>query len=429
MAEIFISYVEEDSALAIEIAQTVERMGLSAWYYERDSIPGRSYLLQTGEELDACRVVILLISSHSLGSYQVRQEVIRAYESNKPFIPLLVDVSHEEFRQRQPEWRAALGATSSLRIPSEGINRIIPQLTRGLAALGLRSIEHDIGSAVSPAEAQVQENLQATQAEAQRQQETERARQQERQAQRTEEEKRARYAQTFREAITQYPLSKESQRALESLQREIGITPEDAMRITKPLLDEQQAERMRQQEHQAQRDREERRLIQHALYQGGPRPQTKLVAQRQETERARHKEQRDKEENENPFSSFPTELLLSHKIFLFVLLAGSFVAIIFWVAQSRGPSQAAVSFNMAGGWKVQNKDYQGALVDYTQAITIEPSYADAYRNRGKVHVALGNKSEALADFRKAAALYDRQGKTSDSYEIDKEIRSLQNAKP
>jgi tetratricopeptide (TPR) repeat protein len=72
--------------------------------------------------------------------------------------------------------------------------------------------------------------------------------------------------------------------------------------------------------------------------------------------------------------------------------------------------------------KAQNRDYQGALVDYTQAIAIERDYADAYRNRGKVYVALGKKSEALADFQKAADLYQQQGKTSDYQEILKEIK-------
>src|SRR5262245_55942467 len=125
MADIFISYVEEDARLAIEITQILEGRGFTAWYYERDSIPGRSYLLQISEAIHACSVVILLISSHSIVSYQVTAEVIRTYESNKPFLPLLVDISHAEFMQRQPEWRAALGAVVYLRIPPEGIQRLI----------------------------------------------------------------------------------------------------------------------------------------------------------------------------------------------------------------------------------------------------------------------------------------------------------------
>jgi len=161
MADIFISYAKEDASLAIEIVQTIEDRGFTAWYYERDSIPGRSYLLQTGEEINACSTVILLISSHSIVSYQVRQEVIRAYESNKPFMPLLVDISHAEFQQRQPEWRAAIGAAVSLRIPPEGVHRLLPQITKGLAVLGIQAAEHHPNSSRSPAEAQRQQEAES----------------------------------------------------------------------------------------------------------------------------------------------------------------------------------------------------------------------------------------------------------------------------
>lgn len=143
MADIFISHAEEDMRLAVDIADAMEKTGFSAWYYERDTVPGKSYLLQIGGEIETCRAVILLISSSSLSSYQVTQEIIRAYESNKPFIPLLINVSHSEFQTRQPEWRAALGATASLRIPEEGIHRIVTQITKGLFVLGIQPAEHE----------------------------------------------------------------------------------------------------------------------------------------------------------------------------------------------------------------------------------------------------------------------------------------------
>src|SRR5262245_59254033 len=139
MADIFISHVEEDASLALDLAQALEHSGFVVWYYERDTVPGRSYLLQIGEAIDGCHAVILLISSHSLVSHQVRQEVIRAYESQKPFLPLLIDVSHADFQTRQPEWRAALGAAAFLRIPPEGIRPILPQLTQGLSTFGVQA--------------------------------------------------------------------------------------------------------------------------------------------------------------------------------------------------------------------------------------------------------------------------------------------------
>jgi hypothetical protein len=46
MVSVFISHVEEDQALALEIARRLETAGFTTWYYERDSEPGISYLLQ-----------------------------------------------------------------------------------------------------------------------------------------------------------------------------------------------------------------------------------------------------------------------------------------------------------------------------------------------------------------------------------------------
>ena len=55
MATIFISHVEEDQALALEIAGGLERASYTTWYYERDSSPGPSYLLQVNGAIEACQ--------------------------------------------------------------------------------------------------------------------------------------------------------------------------------------------------------------------------------------------------------------------------------------------------------------------------------------------------------------------------------------
>ena len=135
---IFISHVEEDAEITSEIAKGLEKAGYKTWYYERDSVGGLSYLLQTMQAIERSQAVILLISPNSLSSNQVTKEVVRTHEAGKPFIPLLHGITHVEFQQRQPEWREAIGSATSVSIPKQGVSKILPRITDGLASLGVK---------------------------------------------------------------------------------------------------------------------------------------------------------------------------------------------------------------------------------------------------------------------------------------------------
>jgi hypothetical protein len=137
MADVFVSHAEEDEDIAVALVEGLEAAGYSTWHYQRDSLPGRSYLTQVAEEIDRCRAVVLIISSHSVSSRQVTTEVIRGYESQKPFIPLLVDLSHLEFQDRQPEWRAAVGAAASVRLGGRDAGPVCRRVVEGLRALSV----------------------------------------------------------------------------------------------------------------------------------------------------------------------------------------------------------------------------------------------------------------------------------------------------
>ena len=139
MSDIFISYVEENSDLAVVIAAGLEAEGYTAWYYERDSLPGPSYLLQTAREIEKSQVVVLIISPDSLGSHQVTKEVIRAHESGKPFIPILRSITHVEFSNRQPEWKEAVGSATSISVPRQGASVILPRILEGLRGMGIEA--------------------------------------------------------------------------------------------------------------------------------------------------------------------------------------------------------------------------------------------------------------------------------------------------
>ena len=95
---IFVSHAADDARVALTIALGLENAGYSTWCFEVDSVPGVSYLVQIGEAIERASAVVLVISSLALHSRQVTIEVVRAHESDKPLLPVLIDVTHEQFQ-------------------------------------------------------------------------------------------------------------------------------------------------------------------------------------------------------------------------------------------------------------------------------------------------------------------------------------------
>jgi tetratricopeptide (TPR) repeat protein len=55
-------------------------------------------------------------------------------------------------------------------------------------------------------------------------------------------------------------------------------------------------------------------------------------------------------------------------------------------------------FNFRGNAKKDVKDYEGAIADYSKAISINPDDADTYINRGNAKKNLGDYEGAMEDF-------------------------------
>jgi hypothetical protein len=137
MAHVFICHVEEDKELVGALADGLMAAGVGAWYHERDSYPGVSYLRQTSEALSTSSAIILVISSAAFANpYQMRREIIQAFEEHKEFVPILADVTVDEFKSRQPEWHSVTSGATAVRLPQGGISEPLPRLIRGLQALG-----------------------------------------------------------------------------------------------------------------------------------------------------------------------------------------------------------------------------------------------------------------------------------------------------
>ena len=136
MAQVFISYVEEDSQTAVEIAHGLEAAGYSTWYYERENAPGPSYLEEIYNAILKAQVLLVLVSPRSLESHQITIEVEQAHENAKPFIPVLFDLSHDELIH-QPRWKMCFGTTKSIELPPEGVSAILSDIVLGLKKLAI----------------------------------------------------------------------------------------------------------------------------------------------------------------------------------------------------------------------------------------------------------------------------------------------------
>jgi hypothetical protein len=106
---VFISHAEEDSAIAVELAQALEQAGFVTWYYERDGRASERFTREVPAAINQATTFLVIVSLHSLNSGEVTAEIDRAHRAKKKFLPLLLGITLAEFQQRQNEWRQAMG--------------------------------------------------------------------------------------------------------------------------------------------------------------------------------------------------------------------------------------------------------------------------------------------------------------------------------
>jgi len=130
---IFISYAEEDSDIALEIAQALRVEGYGTWTFQENNTFARSYLEEIDEAIEKSAAFLVLISPASLASEQVITEVERAYEAHKHFLPVRSGISHADFQSARGPWRMAIGTTLIVEVPSGNVSAVVPKLLKGLS--------------------------------------------------------------------------------------------------------------------------------------------------------------------------------------------------------------------------------------------------------------------------------------------------------
>jgi hypothetical protein len=136
MSQVFLSHVAQDAATARELAAGLEEAGYTTWLYERDSLPGPPSVTQILQAIAQSTVVIILVSSAALGSWQVDRDIFHAFKTQKAMIPVLIGITHAELRTRHRDWVVMFGAATWLSLPPDGLSGIIPRLVQGLKSIG-----------------------------------------------------------------------------------------------------------------------------------------------------------------------------------------------------------------------------------------------------------------------------------------------------
>lgn len=136
-SEVHISETSSESLLAKRLAKELEAHGYATWYYQRDALPGIPLARQTHESLQSTRSALLLISRSSVASEDFAEEVLVAHRLGRPSLPILVDMSLEEFQVLQPIWRPALGSSAIIELDRDDISKTSARILSAIQQLGI----------------------------------------------------------------------------------------------------------------------------------------------------------------------------------------------------------------------------------------------------------------------------------------------------
>jgi hypothetical protein len=89
--KIFVSYSQSDRDCALELVSRVEADGLRCWIAPRDISPAADWAAEIVEAISAARIMVLVFSSRSNESAQVRREVERAVDKRVRILPFRIE--------------------------------------------------------------------------------------------------------------------------------------------------------------------------------------------------------------------------------------------------------------------------------------------------------------------------------------------------
>ncbi len=129
--EVFLSYASRDEASAQRICEHLERAGISVWMAPRDVPAGALYADSIVRAINACRVLVLVLSQDSVDSAHVGKEIERASSKRKRVVAVRLDATELtpslEYFLSESQWIDARA----------GLEPALPKLTEGIRRLNV----------------------------------------------------------------------------------------------------------------------------------------------------------------------------------------------------------------------------------------------------------------------------------------------------
>jgi hypothetical protein len=172
--DVFVSYSQPDHECASTLVARLEASGIAVWVAPRDITPASDWAEAIIDAIGAARLMVLVFSSHTNASVQVRREIERAVHKNVPVLPFRIEnvlpsKSLEYFLSSQ-HWldafpppvepylaRLTTSVTALLAAPAPATAAAIRAVTQplstaapGFAAADLQSLERQLAQHIGP---------------------------------------------------------------------------------------------------------------------------------------------------------------------------------------------------------------------------------------------------------------------------------------
>src|ERR1700689_1537713 len=120
---IFISYASQDIVAANKVCSALEAAGFACWIAPRDVRAGEPYAAAIVEAINACRMVVLILTKNAIESPHVLREVERASSKKRSILSIRLDGA-----ELPPELEYFLSANHWLDAASGNIESVLPAL-------------------------------------------------------------------------------------------------------------------------------------------------------------------------------------------------------------------------------------------------------------------------------------------------------------